>query len=143
VVIRPLTPGDARAVAALSADLGYPVDPAAMAGRLAAALAAPGHALFGATDRSGVLLGFVHICLRLLLIDPPSAFVESLVVAAGARRRGVGRALMAAAEDWARAAGAGVVRLRSGATRVEAHAFYRALGYQDGKAALGFEKALS
>jgi hypothetical protein len=35
-----------------------------------------------------------------------------------------------------------VVRLRSGATRGDAHAFYRALGYRDGKAALGFEKAL-
>ena len=33
--------------------------------------------------------------------------------------------------------GAPTVRLRSGATREDAHAFYRALGYQEGKAALG------
>ena len=50
---------------------------------------------------------------------------------------------MTAAEGWARRRGAESIRLRSGATRVDAHAFYRALGYQDGKAALGFEKALA
>jgi GNAT superfamily N-acetyltransferase len=83
------------------------------------------------------------VCSRRLLIDPPSAFVEGLVVGPPARRRGVGRALMAAAEGWARSRGAESIRLRSGAIRGDAHAFYRALGYQEGKAALGFEKALA
>jgi GNAT superfamily N-acetyltransferase len=142
IAIRPLTLEDAAAVAALSGDLGYPAEAAAMEARLAALLGQAGHAVFGAAGEDGALLGWVHICSRLLLIDPPSAFVEGLVVVAVARRGGVGRALMAAAEDWARAAGAGVVRLRSAATRGDAHAFYRALGYREGKAALGFEKAL-
>ena len=143
ITIRPLTAGDASAVAALSSDLGYPTDPAAMDARLKALLAATGHALFGAEDGDGALAGWVHVCTRLLLIDPPSALVEGLVVAAGARRRGVGRALVAAAEDWARRGGARTMRLRSGAPREDAHAFYRALGYEVGKPALGFEKALT
>ena len=129
-------------MAALSGDLGYPADRAAMEGRLATLLAEPGHALFGAETAEGTLLGWVHVCARPLLIDPPSAFVEGLGVVAAARRGGVGRALMAAAEAWARGRGAERIRLRSGATRIDAHAFYRALGYQDGKSALGFEKAL-
>jgi GNAT superfamily N-acetyltransferase len=143
IAIRPLTLDDAAAVAALSGDLGYPADPAVMGARLSALLGEAGHAVFGAAGADGALLGWVHVCARLLLIDSPSAFIEGLVVGSAARRGGVGRALMAAAEDWARASGAGVVRLRSGAARGEAHAFYRALGYEDGKAALGFEKALS
>lgn len=143
IAIRPLTLEDAAAVAALSGDLGYPADPAAMESRLAALLAESGHALFGAEAEDGTLLGWVHVCARLLLIDSPSAFVEGLVVGAAARRGGVGRALMAAAEGWARSRGAESLRLRSGATRTDAHAFYRALGYQDGKAALGFEMALA
>jgi GNAT superfamily N-acetyltransferase len=141
--IRALTVADTPAVAVLSNELGYPAEAAQMAERLAAVLAAPGHCVLGAAGCDGTLEGFVHVCLRLLLIEPPSAFVESLVVAEGARRHGVGRSLMAAAEDWARRAGAGVVRLRSGAVRSDAHAFYRAVGYADGKAALGFEKALN
>jgi GNAT superfamily N-acetyltransferase len=143
ITIRPLSPEDAAAMAALSNDLGYPADPAAMESRLAAVLAESGHAVFGAEAADGKLLGWVHVCARLLLIDPPAAFVEGLVVGATARRRGVGRALMAAVEDWAGGRGAESIRLRSGASRAEAHAFYRALGYRDGKAALGFEKALA
>ena len=142
ITIRPLADGDAPAVAALSGDLGYPAGQAAMEIRLATVLADPGHAVFGAEAADGSLVGWVHVCSRLLLIDPPSAFIEGLVVAPGARRQGVGRALMAAAEDWSRSRGAQTVRLRSGATREDAHAFYRALGYAPGKAALGFERAL-
>jgi len=142
ITIRSLIPEDGAAVAALSDDLGYPSDPASMEARISALRSEEDHAVFGATGEDGSLLGWVHICSRLLLIDPPSAFVEGLVVSATARRNGVGRALMAAAEDWARAAGAGVIRLRSAATRLDAHAFYRALGYREGKAALGFEKTL-
>jgi GNAT superfamily N-acetyltransferase len=142
ITIRPLTLADAAAVAVLSEDLGYPADPGVMGARVAAVLSEPDHAVFGAEGEDGSLLGWVHVCFRLLLIDPPSAFVEGLVVAAGARRRGVGKALMAAAENWARRGGAEAVRLRSGAPRAAAHAFYRALGYREGKAALGFEKDL-
>jgi GNAT superfamily N-acetyltransferase len=140
--IRPLTSADAEAVGALSGHLGYPTATEEMGERLATVLAAPGHALFGAEDREGRLVGWVHVCARWLLIDPPSAFVEGLVVAPEARRLGVGRALMAAAEGWARRRGLEVVRLRSGAPRGDAHAFYEALGYHQGRPALGFEKRL-
>ena len=140
--IRPLEPADEGAVAALSGELGYPTTGLEMAGRLAAVLADPGHAAFAAVGEDGSLLGWVHVCRRLLLIDPPSAFVEGLVVSPEARRRGVGRALMAAAEEWAERQGARAVRLRSAATRADAHAFYGALGYHPGPGALGFEKAL-
>lgn len=140
--IRPITEADAPAVAALSGELGYETGVGDMEARLAAVLAAAGHAVFGAESGAGALLGWVHVCARLLLIDPPSAFVEGVVVAPGERRRGVGRALMSVAEDWARDRGALVIRLRSGATREDAHAFYRDLGYRRGKPALGFEKPL-
>jgi GNAT superfamily N-acetyltransferase len=142
ITIRHLTRRDAAAAGALSGDLGYPADPGVMEARLGAILAEPDHAVLGAEGEDGSLLGWVHVCFRLLLIDPPSAFVEGLVVAPETRRGGVGRALMAAAEDWARDRGAQAVRLRSGAPRADAHAFYRALGYREGKAALGFEKDL-
>jgi GNAT superfamily N-acetyltransferase len=142
ITIRPLTRRDAAAAGALSGDLGYPADPGVMETRLGAILAEPDHAVFGAEGEDGSLLGWVHVCFRLLLIDPPSALVEGLVVASETRRGGVGRALMAAAENWARDRGAQAVRLRSGAPRADAHAFYRALGYREGKAALGFEKGL-
>jgi ribosomal protein S18 acetylase RimI-like enzyme len=57
------------------------------------------------------------------------AMVEGIGVAAAARRRGAGRALMAAAEDLARAWGATAVALDVQSFNEEAHRFYRKLGY--------------
>jgi ribosomal protein S18 acetylase RimI-like enzyme len=59
-----------------------------------------------------------------------------------ARRRGVGRRLVDGAEAWARERGLSSMRLRSRVTRVEAHAFYRRLGYEPVKQQLQFRKAL-
>lgn len=60
----------------------------------------------------------------------PWAIVENVVVAGRARRRGVGTALMGEIAEIARAAGCYKVMLLSGSERVEAHAFYAALGYR-------------
>jgi GNAT superfamily N-acetyltransferase len=56
----------------------------------------------------GCALGFVELSLRNYAegcSTSPVPYVEGLYVAAGARRRNIGRLLMTAAEDWARANG--------------------------------------
>lgn len=57
------------------------------------------------------------------------ALVDGLGVAATARRRGAGRALMAAAEELARTWGAAAVVLDVQGFNTDAERFYRALGY--------------
>jgi GNAT superfamily N-acetyltransferase len=58
-------------------------------------------------------------------------YIPELAVAAGARRRGVGAALMAAAEDWARARGCAHTVLDYNARNADAGRFYRdRLGYR-------------
>jgi GNAT superfamily N-acetyltransferase len=57
------------------------------------------------------------------------AVLDSLVVDASCRRRGLGATLMAAAEAWARDKGAPWLELGVYAVNVEARAFYEALGY--------------
>ncbi len=56
--------------------------------------------------------------------------VENVVVASEARRSGVGRAIFGEIERIARAAGCHKVSLLSGKKRVEAHSFYRSVGYE-------------
>jgi len=56
--------------------------------------------------------------------------VESVVVAAGRRRRGVGRRLMDEAGAWARAAGAVELVLSIWEGNADAEAFYARLGYR-------------
>jgi ribosomal protein S18 acetylase RimI-like enzyme len=77
-------------------------------------------------------------------------FVDILAVAPAAQRRGVGRALMRFAEDAARRAGLGAVRLYTNVKMTENLRFYPALGYrqiderrEDGFERVYFEKRLA
>jgi ribosomal protein S18 acetylase RimI-like enzyme len=58
------------------------------------------------------------------------AHIETLIVAAGHRRRGIGRRLVAAAAARARAAGAVEMVLTAWAGNAAADAFYERLGYR-------------
>jgi GNAT superfamily N-acetyltransferase len=57
------------------------------------------------------------------------ARVTALSIRDGHQRRGVGKALMAVAEQWSWATGAARIDLTSGNHRPEAHRFYESLGY--------------
>jgi ribosomal protein S18 acetylase RimI-like enzyme len=101
---------------------------------LAAVLADPSRALLVA-DADGVVAG----ALEVRLYDTPRhpqqlprrrAYVEDLAVIAARRRRGIGRALMEAAAEWARARGAEELLLTVWAGNRAAAAFYERLGYR-------------
>jgi ribosomal protein S18 acetylase RimI-like enzyme len=64
--------------------------------------------------------------------------VNSLGVLASYRRRGIGRALMAHAEDWLRGRGARVIRLDTFLNSDESVSFYDAIGYT--RTAIIFER---
>ena len=70
------------------------------------------------------------------------AEIVGLVVAGAGRRRGVGRALVQAAEAWAAKGGIERLIVRSNITRAESHAFYPALGFSRGKTQAVYQKAL-
>lgn len=92
--------------------------------------------LFATTPDLGVvgyLLAHTH---RTFLANGPVAWIGEVMVDEGVRRSGIGRALIAQAEDWARDAGAGYVSLASR----RAGSFYLALGYED--SAVFFKKVL-
>ncbi|WP_445151978.1 GNAT family N-acetyltransferase [Baekduia sp. Peel2402] len=59
----------------------------------------------------------------------PYAVIENVVVAARARRLGIGRALLDAAVAHARSEGCYKLQLISAGRRGEAHAFYEACGF--------------
>jgi GNAT superfamily N-acetyltransferase len=59
-----------------------------------------------------------------------SALVEDMVVEAAERRRGVGRLLLAAAEDWARERGASRLQLLADRENAPALRFYERMGWR-------------
>ncbi|HTH47272.1 MAG TPA: GNAT family N-acetyltransferase [Candidatus Limnocylindria bacterium] len=130
--VRPATRADEAALAALTAELGYPTDPGAFHVRLESILATSGNAIFVAETEIGVV-GWLHVFLRPLLESDLSAEIGGLVVASAARRLGVGRGLITAAESWAQAQGARLLTVRCRTERLEGNRFYEALGFRVAK----------
>lgn len=96
-----------------------------------------GNVLFLAECGGATVVGYILVSYHpSFLANAPVAWVEEVMVANSWRRTGVGKALMAAAEDWANRLGAAYVAL---ASRRSAP-FYLALGYED--TAAFFKKAL-
>lgn len=98
-------------------------------------LAAPNELVFVA-EQAGELCG----CLTARLYDTPEqplfrprrrVQLDDLVVLPSARRRGIGRRLMAAAETWARENGAEQLVLTVWQGNDEAAAFYAQTGYAE------------
>ncbi len=96
-------------------------DPLADAGL---ALSNPTSTILAARDEdrllATVMVGF----------DGHRAWAYYLATAASERRSGLGRAMMQAAEDWARIRGAPKIELMVRDTNSAAASFYEALGYQ-------------
>ena len=85
------------------------------------------------TEVDGEVVGWVHVVESTSLQSGTLVEIRGLVVAASARRTGVGRALVAAAEAWAVRRGHEVLRVRTDVRRDDARAFYLGVGYEERK----------
>lgn len=140
-LVRTMIEDDAGGVAALSAELGYPTAPELVRERLAR-IAETGTAACYAAVVDGAVVGWSHVYAVFLVSSPAYAELGGLVVSTASRRRGIGRALVRAAEEWARSEGYYELRLRSGLHRDEAHRFYSAVGYELAKTSHMFRKQI-
>src|SRR5450432_1814204 len=124
---------DAAEIACLTTELGYPATVEQTAARLALILHLANRFVAVAAGADGHLLSCIAAEHRLLLSCDPKAELTGLVVGSDARRRGVGRALVSAAEEWAMRRGLTGISVRSNAARSESHPFYEHLGYRRNK----------
>jgi GNAT superfamily N-acetyltransferase len=122
--------------------LGYPCSAEEVRPRLEKLLSDPAHRVFVADLPEAGVAGWIHIFLYQVLQSDLRVEVAALVVDEACRGRGVGKALMDRAEEWAREHGCGAVSLRSNVIRQGAHDFYQALGYSILKTQHAFRKKL-
>lgn len=139
--VRPATDGDRAGILDLGPRLAEGVAPwrdqaeALLAGRrwledsLAAAKAGEGEVLVAA-DEDGIG-GVVSIRPSTHFTGERDGYIGELAVAERVSHRGVGRALIDAAEAWARSRGLRNLTLHTGAFNTNARAFYAALGFAE------------
>jgi len=142
IAVRPMSFADAPRVAALAGELGYPSTETQIESRFREVERDEDSKILVATGEDGKIWGWVHVFGHRVIVSDGQAEVGGLVVDSRIRGRGIGRTLMAAAEEWARSRGYRVIVLRSNTIRTEAHRFYRDLGYDVTKSQHKFQKAL-
>jgi GNAT superfamily N-acetyltransferase len=142
LIVRRARPTDAKSLADLSGQLGYPATPAQVKERLRRIVPASQHAVFVAESPQAGVIGWLHVSVTHLLESDTRAEVNGLVVADGQRSLGAGAKLLEAAEQWARRRGCKNVNLRSNVIRERAHLFYLRQGYEHYKTQKAFRKPL-
>ncbi len=141
LIAREIRPADAAAAARLSGELGYPASSEEMRRRIDSLARMPDHAIYVACI-SGEVVGWIHVHVSHHLQSEPRAEIGGLVVSSEARGGGIGRRLVAVAEEWARQQGLKSILVRSRATREDAHRFYVREGYRQTKTSAVFTKSL-
>lgn len=111
-----------------------PRRPARTRGELARMLTALDEAVYVIDSPPGEIAGLVHAQIydtppQPSLVPRRRCHIDSLFVAAAARRLGLGRRLVESASAWAREKGAEEILLTVWAGNSEGEAFYEALGF--------------
>jgi N-acetylglutamate synthase-like GNAT family acetyltransferase len=127
--IREAVTADAPALVPLLDELGYPAPPEVIAARLQALMAAREVVLLALVE--GEVVGCLALHVTPVLHRPTGVGrITALVVTPRARGHGVGRDLVAEAERRLTAQGCALVEVTSNQKRLDAHEFYRRLGYE-------------
>ena len=139
IVIRQAAPADAELLGAFATRLtafALPpwrtADEIAVADRTAmieAVLAGRGDEQVMIAERAGAPVGCLHVLAATDFFGRRHAHISVLAVTAAAEGTGVGRALIACAEDWARRRGLSLLTLNVFAANARARALYERTGF--------------
>lgn len=129
LLVRRAAVNDAADVAALLAELGYPNPQQDIESRIREHHASRQAAVFVA-ESGGKIVGLASF-QQVPLFHAPGYLgrITSFIVSDSHRRRGIGRALVLAIEEFAWKNGCERIEVTSGDGRTDAHAFYERLGF--------------
>ncbi|HEX8432180.1 MAG TPA: GNAT family N-acetyltransferase [Longimicrobium sp.] len=140
-MIRQAILADAPEIARLLTMLGHPTTAEAVASRWDEWLSGDSWALVACLD-DGTLTGVATLHRMLVLHRPlPVGRITALVVDPSVRGTGLGRKLVAAAEDFLTVEGCGLLEITSNTRLANAHEFYEHLEYE--RTSIRFAKRLT
>jgi aminoglycoside 6'-N-acetyltransferase I len=144
-VIRRARATDRAEHARMRAALWPDEDAAELASELDAFLADPTQVAFVAEREDGRLCGFAEASIRKFANsndESPCAFLEGWWVDQDVRRTGIGRALVAAVEGWAREHGFHELGSDALLDNVDSHRAHHAIGFEEIERVVYFRKLL-
>ncbi len=140
--IRSPKPCDYDKMANLAGQLGYECSGAGVRARLNEMWDPNEYAVYVAELPGGQIAGWIGVYMfRAVELDSFSE-ISGLVVDQQVRSRGIGKALLDVAEQWARSHGSNSISVHSNVTRERAHRFYTRNGYEHIKTQKSFCKSL-
>lgn len=146
MIVRPLVPADITAWKQLRAALWPALEEDENDRESASIVAAPSRfAVFVAQSASGTIEGFVEASLRQYADGcdtSPVGYLEGWFVTAPFRRQGIGRRLVRAAEDWARAQRCTEMGSDSILDNIDGQRAHIRLGYAEVERQVCFRKSL-
>lgn len=129
MIIEEMRHKDLEQVTALAAQLGYLFSMNEIKSRFKNISKLSSHKLYVARD-SEKILGWIQVNKEpASLLSDKRVEVSALVVDEHYRGQGIGKTLLASAEDWAKSQSLLLVRIRSNVMRETAHQFYIKQGY--------------
>lgn len=132
ISIRDARRDDADAVRALLGELGHRPESLGHVEDALTEIASDTRAVVLVAELEGEVVGLVSgAASRVLEYPAPQLRISAIAVSAAHRRRGIGEALVRAMEGRAAALGCFRVELTSARSLVGAHAFWRAVGYDE------------
>lgn len=140
--IREAISSDATAIWQLNCDeMGYQYSLADTRQNIIKLLSSNSSRIYVAVSNN-TIVGYVHANDYDLTYAPHMKNIMGIAVSHDYKRKGIGRALLQQVEHWARETGAVGIRLVSGASRTEAHAFYHRCGFEGNKEQINLKKML-
>ena len=140
-IIREAVSDDATALTGLSNQLGYTITEASTKQNLEVISGHEGEILLVAMHEKE-LVGWIHVFQTTRLEAGSFCEIGGLVVNDKHRRMGVGKLLVEQAKYWCLRSTTRTLRVRCNIKRIEAHAFYEALGFAEHKQQKIFEMTL-
>ncbi len=140
--IRTAQADDCEAIAYLARQLGYECSAEEVRKRLDDMQDATQYLVLVASLPEGQIAGWIGAYVFRSVETGSYGEISGLVVDQRIRSRGIGKTLLAAAEEWARTLGYDVISVRSHVMRNRAHRFYQRNGYENVKAQKEFHKSL-
>lgn len=137
IVIREISVNDAKAVNRLSHQLGYPLTIDETIENIQRVIQSPDHTAFVAESDNQVV-GWIGASQSIMIELMPHCEINGLVIDQEFHGKGIGKLLIEKVKHWAKEQGNRKISLRCNVKRVEAHSFYRHIGFKDVKQQTNF-----